>query len=156
MKKKASEQFAIPYTTLNRWVRDKDNKLLAYGRPPALQNLEEKKLVQILLICAECGFPMKSYDLRYMVQQYLNKCGRREVRFHDNLPDLDWFKAFMLRHPHLTIKLAENTKRVRAAVTYEVVETYFADIKDSLKDVLPANILNYDETNFCDDPGAVE
>ncbi|KAJ8935016.1 hypothetical protein NQ314_013041 [Rhamnusium bicolor] len=86
--RKASEQFAIPYTTLNRWVKDKDNKLLTYGRPPALQNLEEEKLVQILLICVEWRFPMKIYDVRYMVQQYLNKCERREVRFHDNLPGL--------------------------------------------------------------------
>ncbi|KAJ8909324.1 hypothetical protein NQ315_016043 [Exocentrus adspersus] len=150
----ASEQYAIPYTTLHRWVNN--NNLLAYGRPPALENLEEEKLVKVLLICAEWGFPMKSFDIRYIVQQYLNKSGKREKRFSDNLPGLDWFKSFMARHPNLTIKFAENTKRVRAAVTYEVVETYFANLKQSLKDVPSANVLNYDETNFADDPGAVK
>lgn len=152
--RQASEQYAVPYTTLNRWV--KNNDLLAYGRPPVLGPLEEARLVEALLTCAEWGFPMKSYDVRYLVQQYLNKCGKREKRFKNNLPGLDWFKSFMRRHPNLTIKFAENTKRVRAAVTYEVVEAYFANLESSLVDVQPFNILNYDETNFADDPGTVK
>ncbi|KAJ8978103.1 hypothetical protein NQ317_018970 [Molorchus minor] len=50
---------------------------------------------------------------------------------------LDWFKAFMLRHRNLTIKLAENTKRVRAAVSYEGVKAYCTELKESLKDIFP-------------------
>ncbi|KAG5862913.1 hypothetical protein JTB14_024281 [Gonioctena quinquepunctata] len=78
---------------------------------------------------------MKSYDVRYMVQQYLNRNGKREARFRENLPGLDWFKTFMLRHPNLTIKSAEHTKIVRAAVSYEIIESYFSELKDTLKDV---------------------
>ncbi|KAJ8916979.1 hypothetical protein NQ315_008379 [Exocentrus adspersus] len=59
----------------------------------------------------------------------------------------------MGRHEDLTIKLAENTKRVRAAVTYEVVQKYFTELATTIDGVPPANVLNYDETNFCDDPG---
>ncbi|KAG5868834.1 hypothetical protein JTB14_033273 [Gonioctena quinquepunctata] len=124
--RRASEQFEVPYTTLNRWVNDKNNELWAYGRPPALNTLEEEKLVKIILICAEWEFPMKSYDVRYMVQRYLNRNGKREARFCENLPGLDWFKTFMLRHPNSTITVAENTRIVRAAVSYEIIESYFS------------------------------
>ncbi|KAG5863625.1 hypothetical protein JTB14_027813 [Gonioctena quinquepunctata] len=95
--RQASEQFAVPYTTLNRWVNDKNNELSANGRPPALNTLEEVKFVEIILVCAEWGFPMKSYDVSEL---------------EDTLEDL--------------------------------------------KDVSPSNIINYDETNFSDNPGSVE
>ncbi|KAG5884599.1 hypothetical protein JTB14_002252 [Gonioctena quinquepunctata] len=99
---------------------------------------------------------MKSYDLRYMVQQYLNRNGKREARFRENLLGSDWFKTFMLRHPNSTMKLAENTKRVRAAVSYGIIESYFSELKDTLEDVSPSNIINYNETNSSDNPGSVE
>ena len=35
----------------------------------------------------------------------------------------------------------------------ETVTKYFDNLADSIKDVVPANITNYDETNLADDPG---
>lgn len=44
--REASGNYAVPYITLKRWL--KFDNLLSYGRPPALNNLEEDKLVQLL------------------------------------------------------------------------------------------------------------
>lgn len=52
--------------------------------------------------------------------------------------------------------MAENTKRVRALVTYEVMESYFKELEKTLKYIPSTNIVTYDETNFADDPGAVK
>lgn len=72
------------------------------------------------------------------------------------MPGEGWFNGLMKRHPRLTIKLAENTKRVRAAVTYEIIEDYFRNVSKIIEDIPAQNIVNYDETNFVDDPGAVK
>lgn len=150
----AAENFAVPYTTLNRRFHGRQTR--SYGGQPALTDEEENKSVDVLLLCAEWGFPLKSYDVRFMVQKFLNKCGKREKRFVENLPGIDWFKSFLLRHHNLTIKLAENTKRVRAALSYEVVERYFSHLQQSVDGTPASNIINYDETNFSDDPGAAK
>ena len=114
--RKASETYAVPYTTLRRWVQEGD-KLLSYGRPAALNFDEEAHLEQGLLACAKWGFPLQSKDIRNIVKSYLDSRGLVEKRFKDNCPGLDWFSSFMQRHPNLTVKLCENVKRNRAAVT---------------------------------------
>ncbi|KAJ8941753.1 hypothetical protein NQ318_001347 [Aromia moschata] len=129
---------------------------LKYGRQPVLSDEQEDRIKTSLQLCAEWGFPLKSNDVRGVVQQYLNKLGVTERRFKDNLPGLDWFKSFMKRHPELTIKLAENTKRVRAGLSYEMIQEYFQHLEQSIANTPPFNIINYDETNFADDPGFVK
>lgn len=49
--------------------------------------------------------------------------------------------------------MAENIKRARAAVCPETINEYFDNLDTSLQDVKPKNVVNYDETNFVDDPG---
>ncbi|KAJ8911841.1 hypothetical protein NQ315_003319 [Exocentrus adspersus] len=155
------------------------------GGQPVLDRECENLLLNALQTCAQWGFPLKPINIREIVQQFLNKRGvfpnnvfpknsimfilisilaqlkerapvRRdnitEKRFQDNLLGEGWFKGFMARHPELTLKMAENTKRLQAAVTYESVEEYFRNLRDNL----PQNCVNYDETNFVDNPGAVK
>lgn len=47
-------------------------------------------------------------------------------------------------------------KRARAAVNKTMINTYFDNLSESLKDIPACNIINYDETNFTDDPGVVK
>lgn len=56
----------------------------------------------------EWKFPLKINNIRFLLQPFLNKSGKRVKRFPDNLTGINW--PFMLGHPNLTIKLAENTK----------------------------------------------
>lgn len=51
------------------------------------------------------------------------------------------------------MRLSENIKRTRAAVSVTMVNEYFDILETSLEGVPPENIINFDETNFTDDPG---
>lgn len=123
------------------------------GAPTALNKEEEKTLVEGLLVCAKWGFPLKNTDVRNIVQGYLNHAGKVEKRFKDNRPGLEWVHAFLRRNSELTVRIGENTKRVRAAVSREIVTEYFYNLRETLDGVRECNIINYDETNFSDDPG---
>nr|XP_023018090.1 jerky protein homolog-like [Leptinotarsa decemlineata] len=150
----AAEQFAVPFSTLNDHFHGRHQ--LKYGRPPALDANEERLLSEILQLCANWEFPLKPIDIKHIVKHYLSKRGLTEPGFIENLPGTDWFNGFMKRNPNLTIKLAENTKRVRAALSYESVEDYFRNLKNVIKNIPYSNIINYDETNFVYEPGAVK
>lgn len=149
--RKASEQYGVPYTTLNDKLKNKyKNKI---GGQTALSSNEEKQLVEGVLCCAKWGFPLRNKDIRNIVQTYLNRKGRVEKRFQDNRPGLEWVRSFLNRNKELTVRMRENVKRARAAVSRSTVTDYFNNLEVSLNGVPHTNIINYDETNFCDDPG---
>ncbi|XP_050305884.1 uncharacterized protein LOC126743011 [Anthonomus grandis grandis] len=152
--RQASERFGVPFSSIQRRYHGKHS--LKYGRQPVLSGEQELRLKETIKICADWGFPLKSTDVRAIVQQYLNRLGVRDSRFKENMPGMDWFKSFMSRNKDLTVKLAENTKRVRGALTREVIQKYFENLQVTLKDVPAQNIINYDETNFVDDPGSAK
>lgn len=79
--------------------------------------------------------------------------GKTERRFKIIFPVLT---GSYHQHLQLTIKLAENTKRVRASLQYETIEEYFNNLNGTIRNVPSSNIVNYDETNFADDCGAVK
>lgn len=49
--------------------------------------------------------------------------------------------------------MCQNIKRSRAEILPEVINSYFHELTNELPGVPAANIVNYDETNLCDDPG---
>lgn len=52
----------------------------------------------------------------------------------------------------LSQRLSQNIKRVRAKVSPSILNEYFDKLATTLEGVPAENILNYDETNFTDDP----
>lgn len=79
----------------------------------------------------------------------------RPNSFKDNFPGETWFKAFLRRHPSLSLKHAESLTRARAQVSQEAIESWFTEVLKTLKedhmdDVLnhPERIFNEDETGF--------
>ncbi|KAJ8914398.1 hypothetical protein NQ315_017492 [Exocentrus adspersus] len=119
------------------------------------KELEEQKLVNGLLECAKWGFPLQRRDIQSIVQCYLNNRGVK-TKFNDNRPGMMWFINFMKRNKELTSKFAENIKRVRALVTKNTIAEYFDNLRTTLEGVEPSNVVNYDETNFSDNPGATK
>lgn len=73
--------------------------------------------------------------------------------FKDNVPGKDFVEHFIQRN-HLSVRLAANIKRARAAVGVNAILEFFDNIKDVLADADPRVVFNYDETNVQDDPGA--
>lgn len=159
--REASRRFKIPLGTLSHKKNQKHK--LTPGRPLALLPEEEKALVNHLQVVAEWGFPCSLVDLRMVTKQALDKSGKRVKEFKENLPSMDWARGFLKRHSNtLTQRLAQNIKTGRAKVGKKIVEEYFANLANTLKDknenneeigVPASHIFNYDETNLSDDPG---
>ncbi|XP_046394382.1 uncharacterized protein LOC124162069 [Ischnura elegans] len=147
----ACKEFGVPKSTVHDILKDKHPK--KSGGQTVLSAKEEDQLAQGILKCAEWGIPLRAIDLRLVVREYLNRMGRKEKVFKDNFPGMEWVRGFLSRRRELTVRLGENIKRVRAAVTREVLEKYFNNLEVVLNGVPPENIVNYDETNFSDDPG---
>lgn len=105
-------------------------------------------------MAGEWGFPLTVLDIRLIVKGFLDRSGRTEARFKNNMPGVDFVLSFIQRHKHILYnKLCQNVKRSRAAISEEIVNCYFDELQVTLKDVDPIMVLNYDETNMTDDPG---
>lgn len=150
--RKAEEKFQIPKSTIQRKIKNiQQNR---FGRPPVFNETEETQLSQCLGLAAEWGFPFTSFDVKCIVKRFLDRKGIVEPRFKNNMPGKNWMKGFMKRQSSdLKTRMAHNIKRARAAVTPEIMESYFAELSVSLKDVPIEGILNYDETSMQDNPG---
>lgn len=107
---------------------------------------------------AEWGFPLHMRDIRELVHIYMENKGITDRRFSDgNIPGKEWMRNFICRYKgEISVRLSENIKRVRAAVNHEIISKYFNELEKSLEGVPPQNIVNYDETNFSDDPGKIK
>lgn len=69
------------------------------------------------------------------------------------MPGHEWYNLFIKRHSSLLKpRLAENI-RSKAAVSRTVINAYFDNLAVTLENIPPQNIVNYDDTNFIDDPG---
>ena len=66
---------------------------------------------------------------------------------------VDWLNGIMNRH-NLTKRITDKVKAARAEINAEVLNNHFDCLKETLNNILPSNIFNYDETNVTDDPGA--
>jgi len=69
-----------------------------------------------------------------------------------NLPGTEFVIRFFKNNPQLSERFGENIKRARASVTRDIVNDYFDTLMKSLEHVSPSSIVNYDKTNFTDDP----
>lgn len=147
----ASKAYNIPRSTIKNKLKDIFNK--KPGRPTVLDEDHEKSFVEHIFKMAEFGFPITELDLRFIVKGYFDKIGRKVPQFKNNLPGIDWVRAFRKRNPKLTVRECSNIKVVRAAVDEETIDKYFDNLTESLNNVPPENLWNYDETNLRDDPG---
>ena len=59
----------------------------------------------------------------------------------------------MRRHPDFSLRTTNPIKRARAGVSRETVQEFFDYYTKSVEGIPPENIINYDETNFSDNPG---
>ena len=124
------------------------------GRPPVLTEEEESIVASRLMIAAEWGYPFSQADLQIFVKSYRDSKGKVVKLFRNNLPGPDWCSSFLSRQDRLSKRMCQNIKPARASVSRDIVCKYFTNLEQCLLDVPPENIINYDETNLTDDPGA--
>ena len=145
---KAARDNHIPRETLRDTVGGLHKKRC--GGQLYLTDELETALVSVLDQLSSWKYPLTSYELRCLVRNYITSCNI-ESKFKDNMPGWDWAKGFIQRHK-LAERFATNLKPQRAKITKEEVLEYFDNLEESLDGIEPANIFNFDETNFTDDP----
>jgi len=151
--REAQEVYGIHYSVIYRHVKNEDIK--KQGGQTSLSLSEEKLIIDNILLCAEWGFPLDRLDLRLLVKGYLDRRGKKVKRFgRSNMPGKEWAHSFLTRHSDvLAVRLCQNIKRCRAAVSRETINQYFDNLAISLEGIPLSHIINYDETNLTDDPG---
>ena len=93
-----------------------------------------------------------------MMVKYLLDSRAGESRCKNNFPGDDWYKSFIKRN-RMSARMASNIKHSRSKVDTEMVSTFFNEVEmafeeaDGVENVNPANIFNYDETNFVNNLG---
>ncbi|KAG5874844.1 hypothetical protein JTB14_021916 [Gonioctena quinquepunctata] len=142
-----SERFNIPVATLSRKVIGLHMKSPEQG---------ERIICNGLSVAAEWGFPFEKQDLAELVKNYLARSGTTISKFKDNRHGESWLNNFLRRHTELSNRFSQSIKESRAAVNYEVINKFFDNLTQNIDDISPEGIINYDETNFTDDPRRVK
>lgn len=165
--RKASQKYGISLGALWKYCNiapvsnnathppNKKSKLLArVGHPTIFTEDEENMFVDNFGTVADWGFPLDYQQISCVISAYLNAIGRTVPCFKNgSIPGIKWIKSFLLRHnEQLRAKMCTNIKKVRAAVSPEIIKEYFNNLAKTEPLIPRGNILNYDETNFCDDP----
>lgn len=150
--KNISKFYKIPIRTLRNKLRQRHTKTA--GGQAVLNNVEESAVKRYCLLCAEYGMPLDTNDVQVIVKSYLDKMGKEIKPFKNNVPGRDWCLKFLKRHKkEISARRCQNLKRSKGEVKREVFEQYFDNLEETLDNVDPHNIINYDETNLADDPG---
>lgn len=153
--RQAYAKYGIPTATISRKINEKHTKNV--GGQTILCLSEEKRIVEAILYASDWGFPFEKEDVKQIVKSYLDRAGQKKIHFKNNLPGEVWYSKFIQRHSNqLKNRIGENIKRSRAAVSKTIINEYFDNLEISLSGIPPENIINYDETNFVDDPGRVK
>lgn len=64
-----------------------------------------------LIQCSEWGYPVGSLDLRMIVKSYLDHTGKKENRFKDNMPGIEWGYSYLKRHKsQISERMCQNIK----------------------------------------------
>lgn len=148
----AAEKYSISKSTIHRKYHGANIK--KYGGQTVFSTKDEMHIAYGLLLAAKWGFPFTHMDLKQIVKQFLDRKGVVIKIFKNNLPGRIWLKGFLNRHKRLlSNRFSENIKRARAMVSAQTINAYFDNLEVTLANVPPENIINFDETNMCDDPG---
>lgn len=146
----ASRSFSIPYGTLYNKVHGLHMKKPGASR--VLTDEQEEDLAEVIRIAGIWGYPLTPACITKLVKQYVTS-RNANTRFQDNSPGKDWIDSLLRRH-NLVARMSQNIKRSRAKVSHEVINDFFVNLAETVDGIPPENVVNYDETNFSDDPGS--
>lgn len=148
----AAERYGVPKSTIHRKFHGKNFR--KPGRQTIFSEADEKHIVHGILTASKWGFPLNGTEIRNIIKTFLDAKGVKQKPFKNNFPGQEWLVGFLKRHRNvLSLRLSENIKRSRAAVSHTTINEYFDNLELTLANVPPKNVINYDETNMTDDPG---
>ena len=151
VKRKAAEQFGIPWSTfcdkLSGRRKIDGNAPLTYLTPE-----EEEELVNYLKSSSDRGFGRTRTQLFTIVQDMLNARGRK-TRWVDNLPSTKWYKLFFERHPELSLRKPQRLGKQRALLSKGTILSWFEQFSKTIKGIDATILLEPDRIFNCDESG---
>ena len=78
--------------------------------------------------------PFDGFSVRYLLKTHLDKKCDTISCFKENKPRNDWLRGFVKRHD-LTKHITDNVKADRAEVNHEVINNYFDNFEERIKDI---------------------
>ena len=148
----AAKHFKISKSALHRKVTGKG--LNSKGGQKLLSSEFEEELVNCLLACSDYNMMLTIPEVQLFVKYFIDHKGWNIKKFKNNRPGVDWVRRFLRDNRKITNRMCPNVKKVRYNQSPESLNRYFDNLEVSVKDVPACNIINYDETNFTDDPKA--
>lgn len=151
---------AVPKSVLRRFM-ERGADVLGKGRRTVLGLADENELEQCLIARSMMGFPCDKKELLQLVMEYVTFKGIASP-FKSNRPGEKWYRAFMSRHPKLSLKKPEQMQRVRILARDPFVIFAFYDAVEQLYKECAIGphsaplIFNTDESGFCTDPTKVK
>jgi len=160
--KKAAQQFAVPKTTLERYVKKKkENPDFVIDKTSGkykcvFNEQQELELVDYLKSMEKRLFGLTMLDFRKLAFQLaeINGCSHR-FNQTDRMAGQDWMNSFLLRHPDLSLRKPEATSGARAMGFNKVAYTQFFNLLTGCIDKYKLNanrIYNCDETGITVNP----
>lgn len=90
----AEKKYNIPRRTILNKLKERHST--NPGKQPIFTSDKEHSLVDCLITLGNYGFPiLNSRELRHIIKNYLNRCGREVKTFQNNLPGPDWLRTFI-------------------------------------------------------------
>lgn len=154
---KASVQFNVPKSTLERYVKKaKNNPAYKVNKSDGkyknvFTSEQEDELVSYLKTMESRLFGLTMKDLRSLAYQLAEKNGvPHTFNKQTCLAGQDWVKGFLTRHPILSIRTPENTSGARAMGFNKVAVSQFMSL---LNEVIDKHKLTADKIFNCDETG---
>ena len=147
---RAARENDVPRQTLSDRVSGKVVHGTKPGPNPLLSKAEETELSNFLLDVAKAGYGKSRKQVKNLAEAVARDKG--QLTTTKKLTD-GWFRRFMARQPHLSMRKSDPTANVRMdCLTKETMDEYFQLLKDTLieNDLMdsPNQIYNVDETGM--------
>ncbi|XP_025829864.1 uncharacterized protein LOC112904326 [Agrilus planipennis] len=156
--KKAASAYAVPQTTLERYVKKmKEGGEVTIGLPlgpkkSIFTTKEEGEIEAYLKYMEERLFGLTTIELRRLAYQLAVKNGKaHNFNTDKEMAGVDWLKGFLKRHQNLSIRKPEATSAARAMGFNKVAVSKFYQLLGDIYDkyeLTPDKIYNCDETGI--------
>ena len=146
--RRAELEYGVPKSTIRDRISGRTLPGATSGPERYLTEEEEKELTHFIKECAKVGYAKTRKQIIAIVDQAV-----KDKRGPDSSITAGWWYSFKSRHPHLSIRTAEQLAYSRAvAQDQTVLDHYFELLERTLVENeligLPSRIFNVDESGF--------
>ena len=149
--RQASVKYGIPKSTIGDRIsgRFDISKPIVHGRPPAIPNEIEKKIVESVKMAAKMGVGLSRKQILARTH-ILCKQIKIQTTYDNFKAGKDWWVGVKRRHPEITLRKPKKLSTVRARMLNpSVVDNYFKDLEKVISELG----INGNEIWNCDETG---